>query len=43
MPDGLTTVLYSQIYSKLDRATSKEAFYVSMALGRGLGRKLDEA
>ena len=43
IPPGLTAVLFQQILSKLGKATGKEAFYLCMALGRGLGRKLDES
>ena len=27
----------------MDKATGKDAFYLCMALGRGLGKKLDES
>ena len=43
IPAGLTSVLFAQVLSKLDRAQSKDAFYVCMALGRGLGKKIDES
>ncbi len=43
IPTGLSTVLFEQILSKMSKASGKDAFYVSMALGRGLGRKLDES
>ena len=40
---GLTTVIFQQVFSKMDKATGKDAFYLCMALGRGLGKKLDES
>lgn len=43
IPAGLTNVLYQQVYSKLGKAQGKDAFYTCMALGRGLGRKIDES
>ena len=43
IPDGLTSVLFQQILSKLNKASGKEAFYMCMALGRGLGVKFDES
>ena len=43
IPSGLTSVLFTQVLSKLDKAQSKDAFYICMALGRGLGKKIDES
>ena len=43
IPSGLSTVIFGQILKKLDRSSSKDAFYICMALGRGLGRKIDES
>lgn len=43
IPDGLKTMLFQQIFNKLDRCQGKDAFYVCMALGRGLGKKIDES
>ena len=43
MPQGLTSVLFQKILVKLDRAQAKDAFYICMALGRGLGKKIDES
>ena len=31
--------LFKQVLEKLEKATSKEFFYIAMALARGLGRK----
>jgi len=31
--------LFKQVTEKLDKASSKEFFYIAMALARGLGRK----
>lgn len=43
MPQGVTSVLFQQIYTKIDKAEGKDTFYICMALGRGLGRKIDES
>ena len=43
IPQGLTHNLFTQVYNRLDKAESKDAFYVCMALGRGLGKKIDES
>lgn len=43
MPNGLTANLFTQVLNRLDRAQSKDAFYLCMALGRGLGKKMDES
>ena len=43
IPAGLTHVIFEQIGKKLDRSEGKDAFYICMALGRGLGRKVDES
>ena len=43
MPAGLTPVLFQQIFKKIDRSESKNAFYICMALGRGLGKKIDQS
>ena len=41
MSEEITKALFSQILIKMDKADSKDAFYLSMALGRGLDRKFD--
>ena len=43
IPSGLTSVIFQQVHSKMDKATGKDAFYLCMALGRGLGKKIDES
>ena len=43
MPKQIKTVLFQQIMSKLSRAKGKDSFYICMALGRGLGKKIDES
>ena len=38
---NLIQTLYTQILNKMDKAESKDVFYLSMALGHGIGKKLD--
>jgi len=35
----LAQSLYTAVGTKIDKAKSKDAFYLSMAIGRGLNRK----
>ena len=39
VPNALIETVYGQILNKIDKAQSKDAFYVCMSLGHGLGRK----
>ena len=43
IPDGLTSVLFKQILSKLNEASSDDFFIMFLALDRGLGVKFDES
>ena len=33
--------MFSAVLNKIDKANNKDAFYLSMALGRGLGKKIN--
>ena len=39
MAANLIEPVYKQILNKMERAESKDAFYIGMSLGHGLGRK----
>jgi hypothetical protein len=39
MSDDTCAQLFNSVLQKIDKAGSKETFYLAMALGRGLNRK----
>jgi hypothetical protein len=40
MNQKLTEELFAAILNKINKAKSKDAFYLSMAIGRGLNKKI---